>query len=359
MWYDIRIKVSKLLSSWTVHFFIINCPTLDNPLLTIASDIGIKTYIFIRHQTLGNMVLTMLSCNRSSAERRFNFLFIVSSSSSSMALTSFFALHFCDSTSRYFAFNDFSLAEHSSERATFYCATSLLNLAYLIKKCINRYIKKSVSGYGSFLECILFSCTVVIVQFYYLMFMVYWEFCWLKFRTGKFVRSNASFITFVCAIINGWMTFLWNSLCISIILSASFSTGTRWDNISFLIGSDFFNYFSWPVKTFQMNWPISSSICNMELMICEMAAKSFTLDWRSERAFVTQRTSSKNVIWKTICISNRVFQWTKRSGFPFFETMSSRASVIITYCSWHLQQAAPCDNHHMTSALTRFKALRP
>ena len=72
----------------------------------------------------------------------------------------------------------------------------------------------------------------------------------------------------------------------------------------------------------------------------EMAAKSFTSDWRkSERAFVTLRTSSKNVTWKTFCVSNTVFWWTKRSRFPFFETLLSRASIIITYRSRDLRQA--------------------
>ena len=60
----------------------------------------------------------------------------------------------------------------------------------------------------------------------------------------------------------------------------------------------------------------------------ETAAKSFTLNWRSERAFVTMSISSKNMIWKTACISNRVFQWTKTSRFPFLKTMSSGASMI-------------------------------
>ena len=81
----------------------------------------------------------------------------------------------------------------------------------------------------------------------------------------------------------------------------------------------------------------------------ETAAKSFTLDWRSERAFVTMSISSKNMIWKTACISNRVFQWTKTSRFPFLKTMSSGASMInnIVLCifnkllhaisiAWHL-----------------------
>ena len=84
-------------------FFVIICPILENPLSPNASDIGIKTYIFIRHQTLGNTVSTMLSCNRSSNERGFDFLFVLSSSSSSIALTCFLVLCFCESTSRYFA----------------------------------------------------------------------------------------------------------------------------------------------------------------------------------------------------------------------------------------------------------------
>ena len=77
----IHIKVSKLLSIRAVRFLVMICPILENPLSTIASDISIKAYIFIRRRTKGRAVLTKLSRNRSSTEREFNFLFVASSSS--------------------------------------------------------------------------------------------------------------------------------------------------------------------------------------------------------------------------------------------------------------------------------------
>ena len=49
LWYDIRIKVSKLLSSRAVHFFVIICPILENPFSMIASDIGIKTSLDVEN----------------------------------------------------------------------------------------------------------------------------------------------------------------------------------------------------------------------------------------------------------------------------------------------------------------------
>ena len=74
-------------------------------------------------------------------------------------------------------------------------------------------MKKGDSSYGSFLARIFLSCTVVIVQFPYLVFTICSPDSALgkpcrssfksEFRTDKFVRLNMPFISFVSAIING------------------------------------------------------------------------------------------------------------------------------------------------------------
>ena len=47
------------------------------------------------------------------------------------------------------------------------------------------------------------------------------------------------------------------------------------------------------------------------------------------------------------------------SGLRFLEIMSSNASTMTLYLSRHLLQAAQCDNHLVTEALTTLSAFMP
>ena len=117
--WEIRINISKLLSSSAVRFLVTICPILGKPLSTIASVIGINTYIFSNRCILGKAVSITESCRRSSTETGLWTFSAMSESLSFISFNRFLVLHFCALNRSNMDFKNFPFPKYSCESAAF------------------------------------------------------------------------------------------------------------------------------------------------------------------------------------------------------------------------------------------------